>query len=393
VRAIVTGRVTQRGDSVVVSAELTDIARRSQLWGEQYTQKMADVLAVQEKISRAITDNLKLQLSGSEQQKLTKRATENPEAYELYLKGRYYSDKFTEDGIKKGYEYLNRAVEKDPGYASAYAGLADWYLITVDFTLSPREAWPKAKENAEKALKLDPALAAARASLGVEKFMGELDWAGAEAELKEAIRLQPDLVRAHEYYCWYLLAVGRQSEAFEEAKRVQQLDPVSAEANSWAGIAYYFARDYDQTILRQKKALEIDPDYWFGDFFMGWAYLQKGQHAEALAALRKAHELAGISMTMGVLGRAYAVTGNRAEALKYLAALKERAKTGFVSPYDVAMVYGGLGDKEQALTWLEKAYEERSWWMSWIQVDPSLDALRSEPRFQAIVKKMNFPQH
>ncbi len=393
VSAIVTGRVTHRGDTFVVGVELIDVSRQSQLWGEQYTQKMADVLGVQEKISRAITENLRLQLTSSEQQKLTKKQTENAEAYELYIKGRYHSAKLTEEGLKKGFEYLSKAIEKDPGYALAYAGLADWYLLTVDLTLSPREAWPKAKESAEKALKLDPALASARASLGIVKFMYEWDWAGAEAEFKEAIRLQPDHVRAHEFYSWYLVGVGRNSEAREEAKRAQQLDPLSTEAISWAGIVSYYARQYDEAIELQKRAIEIDPSYWIAHYSLGWIDLQKGQMREAIAALQKATELtAGSAWQIAPLGYAHAKAGNRAEATKLLAELKEHSKTGLVSPYDMATLYFGLGDKEQALTWLEKASEERSWWMAFVKVEPWMDPLRSDPRFQAIVRRMNFPQ-
>ncbi len=392
VRAIVTGRVTRRGDAFIVGVELIDVARQSQLWGEQYSQKMADVLTVQEKISRAITQNLKLQLTSSEQQKLAKKQTENAEAYELYLKGRYYTDKLTEEGFKKGLEYLSKAIEKDPAYALAYAGLADWYLLTVDLTLSPREAWPKAKESAEKALKLDPSLASARSTLGIVKFMYEWDWAGAESEFKEAIRLQPDLVRAHEYYSWNLVCVGRNSEARAVAKRAQQLDPLSPEANSWAGIVSYYARQYDEAIELQKKAIEIDPSYWMAHYTLGWIYLQKGQTREAIAALQKATELSGFTGASAPLGYAYAAAGNRKEALKLLAEMKELSKRRYVPPYDMATLYFGLGDKGQALTWLEKASEERSWWMPFINVEPWMDPLRSEPRFQAIVRRMNFPQ-
>jgi len=391
VSAIVTGRVTQRGDSFVVSVELTDVARQSQLWGEQYTQKMADVLAVQEKMSRAITEKLRLQLSSSEQQKLTKKQTESAEAYELYLKARYHSAKLTEDGIKKGFEYLRQAIEKDPTYALAYAGLADSYLDTVDLTLPSREAWPKAKESAEKALQLDPSLASARAILGAVKFMHDLDWAGAEAELKEAIRLQPDHVRAHSIYSWHLVCVGRNSEAREEARRAQTIDPLSVEAISWGGVVSYYARQYDEAIEQEKRALEIDPNYWIAHYTLGWIYLQKGQTREAVAALQKASELSGFAMAIGPLGYAQAKAGNRAEAMKLLGELKERSKTGLVPPYDMALLYFGLGDKDQGFVWLEKALEARSWWMPFIKADPGMDPLRSDLRFQAIVRRMNFP--
>jgi len=392
VRAMVTGRLTQRGDTFVVSVELTDVERQSQLWGEQYTQKMADVLNVQEKISRAITQNLKLRLTNREQQQLAKKQTENAEAYELYLKARYHSAKLTADGIKKGFEYLQQAIEKDPTYALAYAGLADSYLDTVDLTLPPREAWTKAKESAEIALKLDPSLASARASLGVVKLMYEWNWAGAEADFKEAIRLQPDHVRAHEFYAWYLSCIGRHTEAREHARRAQQIDPLSAEAYAWGGLLSYYAREYDEAIEQEKKALEIDPTYWFAHYFLGWTYLQKGQTREAIAELQKAADLSGFPQAIAPVGHAQAKAGNRAEALKILAEFKTWSKTGLVAPYDMATVYFGLGDKEQGFAWLEKAAEARNWWVLFIKVEPWMDPLRSDPRFQAIIRKMNFPQ-
>jgi TolB-like protein len=392
VRAIVTGRVTRRGNVFVVGVELIDIARQSQIWGEQYSQNLSDVLSVQEKISKAIAENLRLRLTSSEQQKLTKKQTENAEAYELYLKGRYYSAKFTAEGIKKGFEYLSKAIEKDPSYALAYAGLADWYLDTVDLTLSPREAWPKAKESAEKALQLDPALASARASLGVEKYMYEWDWAGAESDLKEAIRLKPDHVRAHEFYSWYLVCLGRNSEALEEAKRAQQIDPLSTEALSYGGMVSYYARQYDEAIEQEKRALEIDPSYWFAHYFLGWMYLQKGQTREAIAAFQKAADLSGFSMAIAPLGYAHARAGNRAEAMKILAELKAWSKPGIVAPYDIAMVYFGLGDKDQGFAWLDKALVARNWWVLFIKVEPWMDPLRSDPRFQALIRRMNFPE-
>ncbi len=391
VRAIVTGRVTRRGDAFIVGVELIDVDRQSQLWGEQYSQNLSEVLSVQEKISRAITENLGLQLSGSEQQKLSKKQAKNAEAYELYLKARYHSAKLTEDGIQKGFEYLRQAVEKDPTYALAYAGLADSYLDTVDLTLSPRQAWPKAKESAERAVQLDPTLASARATLGIVRFLYEWDWAGAESDLKEAIRLQPDHVRAHSIYSWYLVCVGRNSEAREEARRAQKIDPLSAEAISWGGVVSYYARQYDEAIELQKKALEIDPSYWIAHYTLGWIYLQKGQTREAIAAFQKAAELSGFSMAIAPLGYAHAKAGNRAEAMKILADLKERSKTGIVSPYDMATLYFGLGDKEQGFLWLEKALQARSWWVPFIQGEAWMDPLRAEPRFQAIVRRINFP--
>lgn len=391
VRAIVTGRVTHRGDTIVVGAELIDVSKQSQLWGEQYSQKMADVLGVQEKISRAIAENLRLQLTGNEEQKLTKRFTENAEAYQLYLKGRYYSNKFTEDGLKKGLEYLNQALARDPAYALAYTGMAEWYVITVDWTLSPREGWPKAQAAAQKALELDPTLVSARATLASSKFLYEWDWAGAESEFRQVIHARPDLVRTREFYGAYLMSIGRFSEGLAEAKRAQELDPLSPETHAWVGTDLYYARQYDRAIGQLKEAIEIDSNFWLVHYWLGWSYLQKGQRREAIAEFQRAKQLSDFPQTLAALGCAYAASGNRTEALKLLAEMKERSKRTYVPPYDMATLYLGLGDKEQAMTWLEKAYEERSWWLVFIKVEPWLDGLRSEPHFQALIRRMNFP--
>jgi TolB-like protein/Flp pilus assembly protein TadD len=392
VRAIVTGRVTQRGDSVVVGVELTDVVRQSQVWGEQYTQKMTDMLAVQEGISRAITDNLKLRLTRSEQQKLNKKQTENAEAYDLYLKGRFYSGKMTEGGINKGFEYLSQAIEKDPSYALAYAGLADSYLEALDLTLPSHEAWTKSKESAEKALQLDPGMASARASLGVVKFSYEWDYAGAESDLKEAIRLQPDHVRALEYYSWFLASLGRNSEALEKARSAQQVDPLSAEASAWGGLVSYYARQYDEAIEQEQRAIGIDPSYWFAYYFLGWIYLQKGQTREAIVELKKAADLSGFPQALAPLAYAHAKAGHSAEALKILAELQAWSGPGIVAPYDLATVYFGLGDMEQGFTWLERALEARNWFAFFIKVEPRMDPLRSDPRFQDLLRRMNFPE-
>jgi serine/threonine protein kinase/Tfp pilus assembly protein PilF len=391
VRAIVTGRVTQRGDSVIVGVELTDIAQQSQLWGDRYSQKLADVLAVQEKISTAIAENLKLQITRSEQQKLTRKQTENAEAYELYLKGRFYSATFTDEGMKKGYEYLNQAIEKDPGYALAYAGLADWYLDAVDLVIPPREAWTRTSDAAGRALQLDPTLAAARASLGIAKLFYKWDWKGAESDLKEAIRLQPGHVRAHTYYSWYLVLLGQDFAAREQSRLAQQLDPLSAEAAAWGGLVDYYARQYDAAKGLEEKAIEIDPNYWFAHYFMGWTYLQMGQTAEAISALQKAADLSEFPQALAALGYAQAKGGNLAEANKILAEFKTWSKPGLVAPYDMATVYFGLGDNEQGFVWLDKAVDAHNWWVCFIPVEPWMDPLRSDSRFQAIIGKMNIP--
>ncbi len=392
VAAIVTGRVTQRGDSFVISVELTDVNRQSQLWGEQYTQKMADVMAVQEKISRAITDKLKLQLSGSEQQKLSKRATENAEAYQLYLKGRYYWDKGTEESLVKAKDNFVQAIEKEPSYALAYSGLADTHAALADTFVPPREAMPKAKEAAEKAVALDDSLAEAHAALAIVKTFYDWDWAGGEKEFKRAIELNPNFAHAHHQYAWLLAYIGREDEAEAEFRRGIQVDPLSPLITTDLNVVFVVRHQYDLSIEQSRKAMELDPNFFLPHYTTGLAAMLKGDSALAIAELRKAMALTDDPWIAGTLGLAYGRSGDKAQARKMLEDLQQRAKKRHVTPYWISLGYMGLGEKEEALRWLEKAYEERSAWMLFIKVDPTLDPLRSEPRFQAIVRKMNFPQ-
>jgi serine/threonine protein kinase/tetratricopeptide (TPR) repeat protein len=391
VRAIVTGRVTHRGDTFVVGVELIDVSKQSQLWGEQYSQKMADVLAVQEKISRAITEKLKLQLTGSEQQRLTKHSTENAEAYQLYLKGRYYWDKATEESLLKAKEYFGQAIEKEPNYALAYTGLADTYSALSDLFVPSREVMPKAREAALKAVELDDELAEAHVALAILKMMYEWDWAGAEKEFKRAVELNPNFAHAHHQYAWLLAYVGRVDEAEAEFRRGMQVDPLSPLINTDLNVAFYFRRQYNLAIEQSRKAMELDPNFFLAHFTIGMPASLQGDSALAIAELRKATALNSEPWIAGTLGLAYARSGDKAQARKVLEDLQQRAKKRHVTPYWIGMVYMGLGEKEEALRWLEKAYEERSAWMCFIKMDPALDALRSEPRFQVLLRKMNFP--
>jgi serine/threonine protein kinase/tetratricopeptide (TPR) repeat protein len=391
VRAIVTGRVTHRGDTFVVGVELIDVSRQSQLWGEQYSQKMADVLAVQEKISRAITENLKLQLTGSEKQKLTKHATENAEAYQLYLKGRYYWDKGTEESLVKAKENFAQAIEKDPTYALAYAGLADTYSALADTFVPPREAMPKAKEAAQKAIELDDSLGEAHVALAIVKTFYDWDWAGGEKEFKRAIELNPNYAHAHHQYAWLLAYIEREDEAEAEFRRAIQLDPLSPLINTDLNVVFYFRKQYGLCIEQARKSIEMDPNFFLAHYVIGMPASLKGDSALAIAELRKAMALTDDPWIAGTLGLAYAQSGDKAQARKMLEDLQQRAKKRHVTPYWISLGYMGLGEKEEALRWMEKAYEERSAWMLFIKMDPSLDPLRSEPRFQTMLRNMNFP--
>jgi serine/threonine protein kinase/Flp pilus assembly protein TadD len=392
VRAVLTGRVVQRGDSLTISAELVDTRDNSHLWGEQYNRRLADLLSLQEEIARQIAERLRLRLTGEEQKLLAKRHTENPEAHQFYLKGRYYAGRGTKEGLEKGIQYFNQAIASDPSYALAYDGLAYDYFMAEEWTLSPHDAMPKAKEAAKKALELDDTLAEAHASLGNVNAFYDWDWAAAESEFKRSIELKPNYALAHESYSWYLVAIGRSNEGIAEGQRAVDLDPLSPGTNTELGLVLYYAHRYGQAIEQLRKTTDLDPNYWYAHEYLGLAYEQQSQYPEAIAELQKAVQLAGvITEPTAWLARAYAVSGKEAAAQKLLDALKQPSKQAYLFPYDVAMVYAGLGERDQALAWLERAYQERSSFMIALKVDPQLDSLRSDPRFQDLVRRMNFP--
>jgi serine/threonine protein kinase/Flp pilus assembly protein TadD len=390
VRAVLTGRVVQRGDSLNIQTELVDVAGDSQLWGQQYNRKFSEIIAVQEEIAKEVADKLHLRPSGEEQKRLAKRYTENPEAHQLYLKGRYLWDRRTGETLKRATEYFQQAIDKDPGYALAWAGLADCYAVYSFYdVLPPREAAPKAKEAAIKALGLDDRLAEPHAALGYVKTSYDWDLPGAEQEFKRAIELNPNYATA---YYWYAqtLAGRRWDEAIAEAKRAQEADPLSLIAITITGQMFLGARLHDQAVDQLRKTLEMDPNYYFAHLLLGMAYEQVGRQEEAIAELQRAAGLSGgQTSALGALGHTYAVTGKRAQAQKVLAELKDLSKRRYVSPVESALIYVGLGDKVQALEWLEKAYEDRSQRLGWISYDARFDNLRGEPRFQDLLRRMH----
>ncbi|HEY3137136.1 MAG TPA: protein kinase, partial [Blastocatellia bacterium] len=393
VRAVLTGRMVQRGDALSISVELVDAQNNNHLWGQQYNRKLSDVLAVQEDIAKEISDRLRLKLSGEEQKQLTKRYTANTEAYQLYLKGNYYTSKATKDGLRKGFEYFNQAIEKDPNYALAYNGLAYYYIVASEWFLSPKEAMLKTREAAQKALAIDEALADTHTSLATVAYWHDWDWATAEREFKRAIELNPNDTRTHAFYAWYLLSVGRTDQALAEAKRGQELDPISAETNTYLGIALTLAHRYDQAAEQLRKTIDLDSTYWFTHDFLGRALEQQGKLPEAIAEFQRARQLEGaIAELWAMLGHAYALSGQKSEAQKALVELKEPSAGIYVPPYMIATVYAGLGDKDQAFAWLERAYTERSFYLTWLPMDPIWDSLRSDLRFQELLKKIGFPE-
>jgi TolB-like protein/Flp pilus assembly protein TadD len=390
VRAVLVGRVLQRGESLIVRIELVDVANGWQLWGEQYNRKFADILALQEEIAREISGNLKIKLTGEEKQRLAKRYTEDSEAYRLYLKGRYYWNKYTKEGLTKAIEYFNQSIELDPGYTLAYTGLADSYYRLSNAYSPPKETLPKARTAAIKALEIDHTLAEAHASLGLIKMYHDWDWAGAEHHYRRALELDPRSVLAHQRYGNYLAMMGRLEESIAILKRGQELDPLSLLTSSLIGLTLYLSRQYDKSIEQHGRTLDMDPNYLVARVSLGVAYTQKGMYEEAIAEFQKAGDLEGQAETVAELGYVYAVSGKRSQAQEMLDELKERSEHAFVSPYNVAKVYVGLGEIDLTFEWLDRAFEERSEWLIWLKVDPKLDCIRSDSRFRKLMQRIGF---
>ena len=397
VRAVLTGRVVQRGDGLVVSAELVDVQDNRHLWGEQYNRRLSDVLAVQEEIAREISERLRLKLTGQQQRQLAKRYTDNVEAYQHYLKGRFYWNKRTSGDAEKAIKEFEQAIAKDQNYALAYSGLADTYLLRT--SLPPNEAYPKAKEAAIRAIGLDDTLAEAHASLASVRHLYDWDRADTEREFKRAIELNPNYALARGLYGVFAMCMGRFDVAASETRRAQELDPVSPTVHLYASLVYYHAGQYDRSIEEARKAIELDPNVVPAYNFIVNAYAQKKMYEEAIAEGEKARILSkghayskGYANSLGSLGHAYAVAGRVEEANKMLAELRELAVKGYVSPYYSALIYAGLGDKEHALEYLDKLYQDREESLSTLKVDPSFFSLRGEPRFIDLLKKINLAE-
>ena len=392
VSAVLSGRIMQRGDNLTISAELVDVNDNRLLWGEQYDRKVSDLLVTQREIAKEIVENLKLKVSGDDRA-LATRYTENQEAYQLYLRGRFHWNKRTQEGLNKAIDYYNQAIEKDPTFALAYAGLADAYVVPL-IQMPPKEAMPKARAAAMRALELNESLAEAHTTLGRVLASYDWDWAGAEKEYKRAIQLNPRYAPAHQWYGGYLQCMGRSEEATKERLLAQELDPLSPIINFELGVAYFFKRDYDRAIDQFKKTLELDPDFPPVHQFLPAAYEQKGMYDEAFAAFKKAMSLSGRDPqhAIGGLGHLYAVTGRKSEAQEQINELKQFSQERYVRSAYIALIYAGLGDKDQAFAWLEKGFEERTYQMTNIKLEPRFDVLHSDPRFSDLVRRIGLPQ-
>ncbi len=386
VESVLDSQIQRWGDRIRVTARLISVRDGRQLWAEQFDEKFTDVFSVQDSISEKVVSALALTLTGDEQRRLTKHYTENADSYQLYINGRFYWEKRTEEGLKKAMEYFGQAIEKDPKYALAYAGLADTYALLGVLHWPPKEAFPKSKAAALKALQIDELLAEAHAALGHIKVQHDYDWRGAEREYQQAIELNPNYANTRLFYALYLTMMGRFDSGLAEIRRAQELEPSSLFIHLNVGHILYQARRYDEAVDQLKRVLEINPSIDLARSLLGRAYLQKGMHEQAIAEFQKL-TLPPYSYS-GDLGQSYALAGRRKEALKEIANLRELSRQRYVAPYTLALIYASLGDKDDALNWLEKGYEDRSTLLVWIRVDARLDNLRSEPRFKAVVKRM-----
>ncbi|HEV7242667.1 MAG TPA: tetratricopeptide repeat protein [Thermoanaerobaculia bacterium] len=377
------------GDRLRITAQLVRTEDQSYVWAGTYDRTAQDMLSMEDEVARAIAQQIDSKLPGR-----TRSRPPEPAAYLPYLEGRYYWNKRTRESIAQAIVLLRRAIALDPRYARAHSALADCYLsLGLLGAGRPEELFASAKDEARKALALDPNLAEAHASLAYLKFWEEWDWTAAESEFRKAIALNPDYATAHQWYAEYLRLMGRFDESIAESRKALDLDPLSLVINMEAGLPYYFRHEYDKAGEHFRRAIALDPNFALAYVELGWAYEDSGDLPAAITTLQKAAQLDNTTPVMTALANAYAAAGRKAEAVRILQTLEERAKTSYVSPFLLATVHLGLGEKEKSLALLERAYEEHDWALIWANVSPRLDPLRSDPRFQSVLSRMKFPPH
>jgi TolB-like protein/DNA-binding winged helix-turn-helix (wHTH) protein/Flp pilus assembly protein TadD len=393
VDAVVEGTVLRSGDRVRITAQLIEASTDKHLWSESYEGELRDTLALQNQVARAIADQIRVNLNPQEQAALKNVKAVNPEAYESFLKGRYFWNKRTADSLKVAMAYFNQAIDQDPKYAQAYSGLADTYALLGDWqfaVMTPKEALPKAKAAAIKALEFDGALGEAHNSLAFCLDGFDWDFNSAGKEFRRAIELNPGYATAHHWYAWHLSLLGRYDEAIVEMKKAENLDPLSLIINADLAELLALAHSYDESIQQSRKTIEMDPNFPIAHNHLAQAYLQKHMNDEAIAELQKAVQLSGNSPTcMANLARAYVASNKKSEAEKLLADLKKRSSPGYSHGSEIAVIYASLGDRDQAMNWLEKGFEER--FNPGVLLRPGFDPLRADPRFQALVRRIGLP--
>ena len=390
---ILEGSVQKAADPVRVNVQLINAATDTHLWAESFDRRLTDIFEVESDIARNIAETLQARLTSAEKEAIAKRPTASPQAYELYLKGRFFWNKRTAADLRTAIEYFNQAIEQDPKYALAYTGMADCYCsLGFGFdagSLSPNEAIPKAKAAALRALEMDDTLAEAHTSLAFIKLNYDWDWSGAEREFKRAIKLNPNYDNAHHWYSHYFAAMGRTEESLAESKHALELDRLDLVINVHLGWHYFYAREYDLAIEQFCKTLQLEPNYGLTHWYLGMAYEQKANYQQALLELQKAKDL--LRENVGVeadIGYAYAVSGSKLKAQKVIDEFEELSGQRYVSSYHNALIYTGLGEKDRAFESLEKAYEERSDLLVYLNVEPRLDSLRADPRFTGLLRRI-----
>jgi tetratricopeptide (TPR) repeat protein len=392
VRALVTGRLAKLNGALVIAAELVETADGSRLWGEDYRPQQTGILAIQDEIAREISERLKVQMTLEERKRFVKRYTRDPEAYTLYLKGRFHWNKRTGDGLQKGIDCFEKAIEKDPSYALAYSGLADCYnLLSLYSVLPPQKTMPKAKAAVRKALQIDSSLAEAHTSLAYTYFYYDWDWTSAEREFRTAIELNPNYATAHHWYHELLTALGRFEEQMAEIQQAQQLDPLSLIINTDVGWGLYFGRAYDQAVDQLRRTLELDSNFAVAHLMLGLAYAQQNRLAEALNSLDKAISLSDrdpLTLAIAALGYVHAVSGRNSEAWKIIDRLKGLSQSRYASDYCQAMVLTGLGERAKAIALLEGAFRERYDRLVYLKVEPIFDTLRDDPKFRKLIRSI-----
>ena len=394
VDAVVEGTVLRSGDQVRITAQLIEASSDKHLWSQSYEGELRDTLALQNQVARAIAEQIRINVNPQEQAALKNVKVVNPQAYESFLKGRYFWNKRTADGLKVALAYFNQAIDEDPKYAQAYSGLADTYSLLGDWqyaVMTPKEALPKAKAAAIKAMELESTLGEAHNSLAfcLDGFDWNFDSAG--KEFRRAIELNPGYATAHHWYAWHLSLLGRYDEAISEMRKAENLDPLSLIINADLAELLVLAHSYDESIRQSRKTIEMDPNFAFAHNQLAQAYLQKHMNDEAVAELQKAAQLSeGSPTVMANLARAYAASGRRSEAMKLLSDLKKRSNSIYSHGSEIAVIYAALGDRDQAMNWLEKGYEER--FNPGVLLRPGFDPLRSDPRFQDLVRRIGLPR-
>jgi DNA-binding winged helix-turn-helix (wHTH) protein/TolB-like protein/Tfp pilus assembly protein PilF len=387
VDAVLDGNIQRLGDRIRVTVRLVRVDDAAQLWAGKFDEKSSDIFLVQDSISKQVAEALAVRLTGEERQLLTKHYTGDTEAYQLYLKGRYFLNKSTEEDFRKSIEYFKQAIEKDPNYALALTGLADSYAQLGSYGLiQMNDSYPRAREALTRALEMDERLGEAHASLGFVLMNYYWDWPEAEKRFKRALELNPNYAMAHNWYSQHLSFMGRSQEAISEAKRAQEIDPLSLWTNSNIGFVSYLARQYDEAIAASRRTLELDPDFAVGHMIIGLSYVQKKAYDQSISEFQRA---TANPDSRALLAYAYAMAGKRSEALKIVDELGQLSQQKYVSPFAIAVAYIGLGEKDRAFEALEKAYAERSWGMGMLAVNPVFDPVRSDPRFSVLLRRVS----